>query len=175
MGHDYCALTPALMSTRDSARSLTAPVSVGHIEALEIQTPVYRGGLPPSSVAGRRAAFVGWLREVLVPGVLARGALRAYPGYAVRLRYGAGSATSVAFTGGAPRPDAQSATLALHNGWTARTFGAPADASVTADGKALGLLIGGTLLSALLGMLIFIVGAGRPWARCASTSTGLRM
>jgi diguanylate cyclase (GGDEF)-like protein len=163
---DYCALTPALISSRDTARAIatsatiTAPVSGRRIQAVRVQTPVYRGGQPPITVPGRRAAFVGWLSETLFPGAVARTALLAYPQNAVSVRYRAGSATVISVSG-RPQAGAQSASVALHNDWKATVFGAPVNAGVAADGKALILLLGGILLSAMLGVLVFLLGAGR--------------
>jgi len=159
-GQDYCALTPALLSSRDSAVGSYAPVSAGRSEALGVETPVYRGGQPPSTVTGRRAAFVGWLLEVLAPRVVVQGVLRNHPESALRLRYRTGSA-DVIVTGGNIHSEAQGTKVDLHNGWTARIYGPPAATSVTADGQALALLIAGILLSVLLGMLAFVLGCGR--------------
>jgi diguanylate cyclase (GGDEF)-like protein len=170
-GQDYCALTPALVSSRDTARSSNAPVSAGRTEALAVETPVYRGGLPPSTVLGRRGAFVGWLREVLVPRVVVQGALRNHADSAVRFRYRTGS-SNVAFTIGNQQSGAQSTKVNFHNGWTARIFGAPTSAGVLADGQALALLIAGSLLSVLLGLLVFVLfvlGTGR--ARALGSET----
>ncbi len=165
-GLDYCALTPSLVSSRDTARSveqpatITTPVSGRRVQVVRVQTPVYRGGQPPTTIAGRRAAFVGWLSELIFPGALARTALHAYPQNGVSLRYRAGFATLTA-TGGRPQAGAQSASVALPNGWTATIFGARADSSVSADGNALMMLLGGILLSAMLGVLVFLLGGAR--------------
>ena len=67
-GRDYCERNPALLGTRDSAFSSYTPLTLMRGAALEVQTPVYRGGPAPQSAAGRRGAFVGWLRELVVPG-----------------------------------------------------------------------------------------------------------
>ena len=163
-GLDYCPLTAGLLSSRDSVQSIYAPAAAGRSQGLGVQTPVYRGNVAPSTVASRRGAFVGWLREVLVPGVMLQQVLLGHPQYAVRLRHKA-SSSNVVFTSGAPQPDAQSSTINLHNGWTVRTFGpAPAGAGVLTDGNALALLIAGGLLSVLLGLVVFLLGAGRPAA-----------
>jgi diguanylate cyclase (GGDEF)-like protein len=156
----HCALSTRLLSSRDSGRSDHTATSVGGTAALSIVTPVYRGGVSPSSVAGRRAAFVGWLREVLVPGVVLQAALRGHPGSAVRLRYRAGSA-NLAFSSGAPQPGAQSLTTNLHDGWSVKSFGPALATGVLANGDALALLIGGILASVLLGLLVFVLGAPR--------------
>lgn len=164
-GLDYCALTPGLLSSRDSGRSIYAPASAGRSRGLGVEAPVYIGNAPPSTFASRRGAFVGWLREVLLPGVVLQQALRGHPQYAVRLRYKTGS-SNVVFTSGTSQPSAKSSTFNLHNGWTVRTFGPSlATASVLSDGGALALLIAGGLLSALLGLLVFVLGTGRARAQ----------
>jgi diguanylate cyclase (GGDEF)-like protein len=164
VGLDYCARTPGLVSSRDSGLSV---YTAGRSGALAVETPVYRGDMTPFTVVGRRAAFAGWLRQVLSPSVIVAGALRGHADGAVRLRYRAGS-SNVAFTVGSQQHGAQSTTVNLHNGWSARIFGAPAGAGVLADGTALVLLIAGILLSALLGLLVFLLGAGRARALTAN-------
>jgi diguanylate cyclase (GGDEF)-like protein len=159
-GLDYCASSAALLMARDSGLSSHTPLAAGSTRALAVETPVYRGNVTPRSLSGRRAASVGWLREVLLPGVLLQQALGNHPGYALRLRYRAGSA-NVAFTNGAPQSGAQSTTSSLHNGWSVKSFAAAPSAGVLTDGDALALLVAGILLSALLGLLIFVLGAPR--------------
>jgi diguanylate cyclase (GGDEF)-like protein len=122
---------------------------------------VYKGGVPPSGFTARREAFVGWLREVLLPTVVLTQALQGHPESAIRLRNRVGS-SSVVFTAGSPQSGAQSTTTNLHNGWSARSFGGRVDAAVLADWHALVLLIAGILLSAMLALLVVVLGAGRP-------------
>jgi diguanylate cyclase (GGDEF)-like protein len=167
-GLGHCALTPVRLSSRASGLSSYAPVSAGRSKALEVEMPVYRGGTPPPSVARRKEAFVGWLREVLVPGAVLQQALTGHPDNAVRLRHRT-SSSNVLFTSGTPRPGAQSTAINLHDGWTAKTFGPPAGTGVLADGGALALLIAGSLLSMLLGLLVFVLGTGRARAQAPKT------
>ena len=112
-GLDYCALTPRLLVARDSGLSSYGLVSAGGSRALVLETPVYRGNVTPHTVAGRRAASVGWLREVLAPGVVLAQALQGHPDDAARLSYRSSSASAV-FTSGTPQPGAQSTTIDLH-------------------------------------------------------------
>ena len=170
-GLDLCAVTPGLLSSRDSGQSIYTTVSAGHIEALGIARPVYKGGVPPLGFAARREAFVGWLREVLLPTVVLSQALQGHPGGGARLRHRMGS-TNVVFSLGTPQPGAQSITTKLHNGWSARSFGGPVDAGVLADWHALVLLIAGILLSIMLALLVFVVGAGR--SRAAASAVRAR-
>ncbi len=159
-GTDYCALTPGLLLTRDSGQSTYRTVNVDGTQALAIDVPVYRGNVTPHSVFGRTAASVGWLREVLAPSVMLREALRGHESSAVSIAYQTGS-SSLAFASGTAQPGSQSTTLALPNGWTVQSFSAVATTSVLSDGPALALLIVGCVLSALLGLLIFVLGGGR--------------
>ncbi len=160
-GADYCALTSGPLLGKDTGLSSYEHVSAGQTEGLVVVAPVYRGNLTPASATGRVSAFVGWVREVLVPGVAFQQALQGHPGSAVRLRYRDGS-SNVVFTSGTPQPGAQSGAFDLHNGWTVRTFGPAADAGTLANGDALVVLIGGILLSVLLGLLILVIGGLRP-------------
>jgi hypothetical protein len=156
----HCSLTSGLLSSRDSGVSSYSATSAGGIKALGVLTPVYRGDVTPPRTGGRRAAFVGWLHEVLLPGVVLQASLREHPGAAVRLRYRAGT-TNALFSSGAPQPGAQSQATNLHNGWALRSFGPPAGAGVFADGHALAVLIAGCVLSVLVGLLVFLLGSGR--------------
>ena len=166
LGH--CALTPARRSSRASGLSSYASVSSGLRSRLEIEVPVYEGGTPPPTLTGRKEAFVGWVRELLAPGVVLQQALAGHPGSAVRLRRRNGS-SNVVLTAGTPQPGAQSVARNLHDGWTVRTYGPPASAGVLNDGQALVLLIAGIALSVLLGLLVFLLGTGRAQRRAPKT------
>jgi diguanylate cyclase (GGDEF)-like protein len=165
---------PALALSRDTGLSVYTTVSAGQRQALVIETPVYRGNVTPRSVFGRRMASVGWLREVLVPGALLGQVLVGHPGYALQVGYRPDSsnrAHSFAFASGSPQSGAQSATANLHSGWTVTSFGPASGASVFSDGDALAVLIGGILLSTLLGLLVFVLGATRRPAPMPATET----
>jgi diguanylate cyclase (GGDEF)-like protein len=160
-GLDYCANSSALLLARDQGVSRYTPVTVSGVPGLTIDTPVYRGNVTPLSVFGRGAASDGWLREVLVPSVVLGQVLRAYPGVAATLSYSARS-QSVAFTRGSAPSGAQSSTTSLHDGWTVTTFAPGPGSGVFADAHSTALLVGGVLLSLLVGLLAFILGGGRP-------------
>ena len=174
-GIDYCAHSAALLSSRDSGASIYARASLGTARALRVDVPVYRGPAPPVSLVGRRAAFAGWVQAVFVPGVAIQQILRAHPGIALHLAYRSGRST-VVFAGGgaAPASGAQSETIPLHNGWTVRSIGTPLDAGVLADVRAREVLITGLLVSALLALLVFLLGAShiRPPARARERRPG---
>jgi diguanylate cyclase (GGDEF)-like protein len=162
-GLDLCAVTPGLLPTRDSAKSLYSSVAAGHTAAVGIARPVYKGGVPPSGFNARRDAFVGWLREVLLPTVVLSQALQGHPEGALRLRHRTGASSTV-FTSGTPKPGAESTNANLHGGWTGRSFGGTVDAGVLSDWHAVVVLIAGILLSLMLAVLVVVLGAGRPRA-----------
>jgi diguanylate cyclase (GGDEF)-like protein len=160
-GIDYCARTPGLLASRDSGASVYTATGASRGNGLGIETPVYQGNVPPSTVTGRQGAFVGWLREVLIPEVMLQRVLQGHPEYAVRLTHRAGS-SKTSFTSGSASPGGQSSAVSLHKGWTVKVAGpVPPSADVLADGNALALLIAGCLGSVLLGLLVFVLGGGR--------------
>jgi diguanylate cyclase (GGDEF)-like protein len=156
--------SPALLLSRDTGMSVYTSVTAGSRQVLAVETPVYRGNVTPRSVFGRRAAAVGWLREVLVPDVVLQQALAGHPGYALRLRRQIGSTSHLLLASGSPQAGAQTTTIGLHDGWAVTSFGPTIATSVFADGDALALLIGGILLSGLLGLLVFVFGTRSPQA-----------
>ncbi len=159
-GLDYCAIAPTLYGARDKGLADYAPTAGRHGTELGIETPVYRGGVTPSTVAARRRLFVGWLGELIEPGVVLARALEGHPNVAVRFRYESGP-SHVVFTSGTAPAGAQSTQIALGNGWTVQTFGAAASAGVAGSGHPLTLLIGGILLSGMLGLLVLVLATGR--------------
>jgi len=159
-GLDFCALAKALLTARNEGLSSYAPFVDGNVTTLGVQTPVYRNGVVPATVAGRRRAFIGWLGELIVPNVVLDSALAGHPNTAVRFSYASGS-SHVVFTSGRAPAHPQVSTIDLHNGWTVRSYGAPIGGGVFADRNALTLLIGGTLLCLVVGLLFFVLGTGR--------------
>jgi diguanylate cyclase (GGDEF)-like protein len=159
-GLDYCALEHTLDAARLSGRASYAPFRAVGTTALGVQTPVYRSGVVPVTEAGRRRAFIGWLGERLQPKVLLTTALAGRDGTAVTFRYRAAGVDIVFRQGAAPRRTIASLTD-LHNGWTVRTAAAAPPAGIVGDARALTLLVGGSLLSLLLGLLVYLLGTGR--------------
>jgi diguanylate cyclase (GGDEF)-like protein len=159
-GIDYCAFNSALLGTRDTTATIYNTAHLDHTSGLIVLTPIYRGDLAPTTDLGRRAAFVGWLREVLDPTGLIAGIRRAEPGLAIRLRHTTPYST-VAFASGTETPGGLTAETDLHNGWTLNTF-APAPATgIFAHDDAITALVAGALLSILFGTLVFLLGSGR--------------
>jgi diguanylate cyclase (GGDEF)-like protein len=159
-GLDYCAVQPSLLQARDSGESSYVPFSEGSAKTLAVQTPIYSGGLPPRSVAARRGTFVGWLGESLQPGVVLSEALQGHPNVAVAFGYRAGH-SNVVFNSGPAPAGAQTNAINLHNGWMVQTFVMLPSGGIFGDGSALTLLLGGTALSLLIALLVFVLATGR--------------
>ena len=157
---DYCALAPTLLATRDSGEAEYAPFLVGSSRMLGVETPVYRSGFQMQTVAERRRAFLGWLGVLLAPQVVLARAREGHPFLALRFKYDGGG-QHVTFTNGAIPAKAESTIVDLHNGWTVQSLALPAASGVFGNGRARLMLVGGTLLSALIGMLVFTLASGR--------------
>ncbi|MEA2245110.1 MAG: two-component system, NtrC family, sensor kinase [Solirubrobacteraceae bacterium] len=154
-GFDFCAnlpLGPSILAARDSGTSAYAPVENGAQTLLVVHMPVYRGGRTPATVAKRREVFIGIVGMSVVPSVVLERALTGHPRTQVTFRYSAGTSSAVFSAGAAPRRS-QSTTIDLHNGWTVQTVAAADAGGILGDWTALALLIFGTLLSALVGLL----------------------
>jgi diguanylate cyclase (GGDEF)-like protein len=174
-GLDYCAEVKAMITVRDSGLAGYAPVVDVGTTALGVETPVYRGGVTPPTIAARRRAFVGWLGERLEPKIVLERALAGRADVAVDLRYDS-HFSHVDFTSGAPVPGSQSTEISLDvgreaglespsEGWTVRSYSGPVAGGIFGDLNALVLLIGGILLSTLLGLFLLVLGRGHARAQ----------
>ncbi len=159
-GLDYCALAPTLIVARNSGVPSYAPFVEQGNTTLGIETPVYAGGVTPRTVKARQHRFWGWLGELLVPQVVLRRALEGHPNFAVRFTYDSLN-SHVAFSSGARQRGAMSSTIDLHNGWTVQSFGAGAASGIFGDLHALTMLVGGSLLSVVFGLLLLVLATGR--------------
>jgi diguanylate cyclase (GGDEF)-like protein len=162
VGEDLCAgaLGQAMLAARDSGKDALQPFTVDGLTTLSLGSPMYSGGTTPPTVAGRRAAFVGWVGMTLVPEVILATAAGGYAHTEVALRFGAG-AGAVVFKSGRGPVGEQVTTVNLQNGWTVATFAAPTSGSPFSNVDALALLLAGFLLSCLLGALIYVLGTSR--------------
>jgi diguanylate cyclase (GGDEF)-like protein len=165
-GVDYCAdpsIGVPLLASRDSGQGLYAPYQLAGQTWLAIQTPIYRGGITPATVAARQAAFAGWVATTVDPSLLLVRALEQQRNLSVSMRYHVG-VQNVAFTQGTAAAGARSVTIDLHNGWSVQTFGVVDPGGIT-SGSPLVLLVAGIAISLLLGLLMFVLGTGRERAR----------
>jgi diguanylate cyclase (GGDEF)-like protein len=160
LGLDYCAANATTLSARDTGQGSYYPVSLGFATWLGIDTPVYRRGAIPSTLAARRNLFLGWLGEAIDPGVLLRRAVQGHPGTAVKMQYAKGESTVVFASAGSPHPEASTA-IDLHNGWTVTVTGPLPAAGAFGDWSVPLLVVGVSVFSLLLGLLLFVLATGR--------------
>jgi signal transduction histidine kinase/ActR/RegA family two-component response regulator len=156
---DFCAGTQ-LFASRDSGHLEVVADTVEGKSVIGLASPIYRGGTVPATVGARRRDFLGWTAVAVAPDVLLAVALQDHPDTALVLRRATSTGTLVFKGGKAPRA-AQSATLAVTAGATIQVFGPAGDRGIFADSRALVLLIGGTVLSTLIALLVLELGTGR--------------
>ncbi len=173
-GFDLCsvdAIRAGVVDARDSGLRAYSPYVVGDTVLLSVQSPVYRDGVTPSTVEGRRAALVMMVGSVIDARALFVSALRDHRGVTVSLSRSQDS--EIEFFSGVPASGAESVSLDQGNGWTVTTFGAVTEAGISANTAAMALLLGGLLVSGLLAALVFVLGTGRERA-VAVAEEGIR-
>ena len=161
-GFDFCAnaLGASLLKARDSGLVAYVPYGSGTSAELVLGTPVYRGGVTPGTVEARRGAFLGWTGTSVQPGMLLTTALRNHPATKVAFHF-QNNGSAVTFVAGTAPAGSQSATIDLHNGWQVVVSGGATGGGVLASGSGMLLLVGGIALSALLALVILLLGTSR--------------
>lgn len=166
-GVDFCSDEEAVTGGKDLMESARGgvgsyePASFGDgPPVLSILSPVYRGGTTPKSVTGRRAALLGWAATPVQPHVVLERALEGHPNTALKMRF-KNNVSDVSFNSGKAAADGQSATLPIGQGWTAKVAGPAAGSGLFDSSEATLVLFGGLTLTALTGLLLFVLGTGR--------------
>lgn len=161
-GVDLCASANGigLMSARDSGQVAAAPYGSGSTLQLAVGSPIYAGGVVPTTVAARRAAFIGWMGTQIDPALILDVPLDTYPNTAVVLRFNQG-ANSAIIRYGRAQTGAQSTIIDLHNNWKVEILTAPIRDSIWVSPTALAILLGGIALSLLLAILVYVLGTSR--------------
>jgi diguanylate cyclase (GGDEF)-like protein len=153
-----------ILQARDSGTSAVLPITTGKDKTLALEVPIYGGGPVPSTLAGRRGAFNELIGMSVRPHLLIKDALSGHPNTAVQLRFGTTNGAA-AFQQGHVSGETQSITTDLGGGWTVETLGAVNKDGVFGTGGGFPLLVGGVLLSLILGAAIFVLGSGRARSR----------
>jgi len=136
------------------------PFTLGTVRYFSVQSPVYPGGVMPSTAQARAADVLGLVGLTIRPTFLLEQALGGHPRMALVFHFASGP-TKATFRAGSAPVGAQSRTVDLHDGWHVTVFGAVGGSAVIGNANALALLLGGIVLSLLLGTLIFVLGTGR--------------
>jgi diguanylate cyclase (GGDEF)-like protein len=161
-GYDFCTgtLGPVSLAARDSGKSAYLPIRNRSETFLSVLAPMYRNGVVPKTVSGRRRAFLGWVGMEVEPRLLLDRALKGHAGMAVSMRYRAYGSDAV-FRGGTVVGRTQSLASRLHNGWTVTTFAPAAPGGLFAVGSAVAVLVAGIASSLFLTALLFALATGR--------------
>ncbi|HEX3617528.1 MAG TPA: EAL domain-containing protein [Solirubrobacteraceae bacterium] len=155
---------------RGSAKQLIYGIDMLGMRFLGENVPVYSTASVPKTAAGRAHAFVGAIAIALYPQVLLRDALSGFPGVHIDVRTKFDRALT--FSAG-PRTHGLSITTPLANGLTEVISGNVQGSSIWDDKTAVLLLVGGTALSLLLAVTLFLLGTGRARAvRLVDEKTG---
>jgi diguanylate cyclase (GGDEF)-like protein len=159
-GDDYCdgPIRDFLFESRDSGGTVLVPLPIDHEIAFSLGVPIYRSSSTPNTVAARRRDLVGWIGMDIVPGVVLDTALDAHPGATATLVYD-GSRPRVAYSSGRSAAGARTTTISLDDGWSVEVREVVPSGLLSSDGIL--LLVGGLVLSVLLGAVIYLLGTGR--------------
>ena len=160
LGYDVCATYDAAAKTKALAQETYVPYKVGKKDYLAVEEPIYSGGAEPATVQARAAAVLGFVGVTTLPSFDLDQALSGHPDTAVAFHYGSGS-SKVTFRAGSAPAGAMATSVNLHNGWHLETFGVVDGSGVLTNANTLILLLGGFVLSLLLGALIYVLGTSR--------------
>jgi len=168
---DICRRRSALAQTRDSGRLIDfgysfSPGGQLYGEAL----PVYRTPTVPASLAARRRELLGWVVITVYPQALLQKAISGFPGLQLTIRTTA--ADKLTFTAG---PDVRGASVraSLGNGTAAYISGSVSGGSIFDDRASTLILLSGSVVSLLIGLVISLLGTGRERAmRLVGEMTG---
>ena len=162
-GLDFCsadAWRATLLSIRDSGQPTYASVPGGGAPRMSVMTPIYRGGVVPTTVDERRAASLGWVGNFVAPGMLLDRALTDRGDVAVTFSYRNATSKVDLHAGNAPR-GAHTASVDLHNGWTVRTTAKVISSELWHNPDGRMVLLGGLALSILLAGFLAAMAASR--------------
>jgi diguanylate cyclase (GGDEF)-like protein len=165
IGLDLCdtSFGHILLEARDDGHANYAPDSFGGPAVFAVGTPLYRNDSHPSTLAGRRANIIGYTGAEIKASTILATALIGHPEDAVAFHcFRSGS--NATFKSGTRPKNAMSASLDLHNGWNVTVFTAAVSGGVFEATDSTLLLVGGALLSLLLGLLIFVLATSRSGA-----------
>ncbi len=161
-GTDYCdgPLRARYLRSETTGMGSSVAVGSGAAEMLALGTPLYQGAAVPSTAAGRQAAFMGWMDIEVRPSVILDAALQGHSGTGVVVDLGTG-ASAISLRAGPHRQGVRSSVIPLGSGSTVQVFSPVVGSSALANAGALTVLVGGTVVSLLLGLLIYVLGTSR--------------
>jgi diguanylate cyclase (GGDEF)-like protein len=160
-GYDLCSGTegPLITSARNSGIGAVIPYTEGNVKTIAFETPMYRGGVTPTTAAGRQRNFVAVIALTVEPKIVLAATLKNYPNMAVNLRFDTSS--KPVFASGVAPKNAADISSSLGDGWTLDVLGRATNAGLFANVVATSVLLGGMALSLVLALLCFMLGTDR--------------
>ena len=154
-----------MRSITDSGQLVVYPVTAEGVSNFFIETAFYRRGESLASVAQRRAALLGWVSSSVDTPALIRSAVGEHRGIAVAL-YHSNPGRRPELMGRAgvaatSNPLMHRATLQIAGAWSVQVRGTAAASGLSANVQGLLVLIGGTLVNALLFALVLVLTRSR--------------
>jgi diguanylate cyclase (GGDEF)-like protein len=165
---DLCAPTwpkaGLLLKARDTGVGNVSPVPVGKRVFLGFQQPVYRGGVTPKTLNGRRKAMLGWVLMVMYPKALLDRALEGHTRTSATLSY-RNAASDLSFTRGSAQRVGRAESIPIAHGWSVQIASTTTARGLLSGNDASVILFAGIGLVSLLSMLVFVLGTSRSRAR----------
>jgi diguanylate cyclase (GGDEF)-like protein len=160
-GYDLCSGSEGglLVSARDDGAGDVVPYASGSAKELAFETPIYRGGEVPTTLASRQRNFVAVVALTVEPKIILASTLKNYPHMAVNLRYG--DTETPVFTSGVAPKSAARASTSLGDGWTVEVLGRGTGDGLFGNDNAVNVLFGGIALSLVIAILLFMLGTDR--------------
>jgi diguanylate cyclase (GGDEF)-like protein len=160
-GYDLCDGPEGALiaSARDSGSSDVTLYSPGGLKMIAFDTPMYRGGVTPRTLAARQRSFVAVVALTVQPRIILASTLKNYPKTAVHLLFG--NASKPVFSSGVVPTGAARISTSLGDGWTVDVLGRSSNGGLLANDNAVGILFGGIALSLVVAMLAFMLGTDR--------------
>jgi diguanylate cyclase (GGDEF)-like protein len=160
-GYNLCSTSegPLIVSARNDGEGDVVPYDESGVKVLAFETPVYRGGVIPTSVAGRQHNFVALIALTVEPKIILASTLKNYPKMAISLSFD--STAKPVFTSGIAPKGAAHVSTSLGDGWTIEVLGRSSGGGLFANNNAVDVLFGGIALSLVVAILLFMLGTDR--------------
>jgi diguanylate cyclase (GGDEF)-like protein len=176
LGADLCdpaTMLPGIDVTNSGANVLRVGADAGEFSVLPIDSehglfsivvPVFRGGQTPATVAGRRAALMGWVATTLNGGEILAAAGGVKRGMQVQISHrNPGAKPLVVAAAGSAEPDAQVRVVPIsaEGAWTVRIAGQARVSGLSANTQFWIILLAGLGISGLLFGFVRVLARSR--------------
>jgi diguanylate cyclase (GGDEF)-like protein len=157
------SLRKVFTAARDTGQITVSVLDARH-GLFGLASPVYRGGLTPSTVAGRRTALLGWAGGTIDGAAILAAAGGVKHGLRVEISHrNPGGAAVVVALAGTARSGSQvrSTPVNAEGSWTVQVAGTVATSTLSANEQFWIILLGGLGFSSLLFAFVRVLARGR--------------